>query len=247
MSLLQDSEYLRNDQYRTSDNLNSRINLHLRYSTNDYGWFRWVFDHFNLGEGSRILELGCGPGDLWLENHKRIPPECIVTLSDFSNGIAGSIPLSDDAVDAVIANHCVYHFPDRAKAFSEIKRVLKPMGVFYSSTVGENHLKEIAELVAKFTAQIDDTFEREGIPFRLENGLSQLEPWFPSVQLKRYPDSLLVTDPEPLVEFVLSTSRFGLKDDQREEFADLISNEMKSNGGAIHITKDSGMFISTFD
>jgi hypothetical protein len=78
----------------------------------------------------------------------------------------------------------------------------------------------------------------------LENGVDQLKNWFPEIQLVRYPDSLLVTDPEPLVEFVLSTSRFGLKDDQREEFSNLINDEIRSSGGAIQISKDSGIFIS---
>ena len=265
MSLMQDSEYLRNDQYRTPDNLNARINLHLLYSTNHYGWFKWVFDQFNFEEESRILELGCGPGDLWLENHKRIPSACTVTLSDFSDGMvakskgrckgiysplgftvvdAVSIPLGDNSLDAVIANHCVYHFSDRQKAFSEIKRVLKPGGVFYSTTVGEGHLREIDHLVGKSSVHIDDTFEREEIPFRLEDGADQLNAWFPKVKLTRYPDSLLVTEPGPLVDFVLSTSRFGLNEEQRKEFTHLISMEIQLNGGAIQISKDSGIFIS---
>jgi len=265
MSLLQDPEYLRNDQYRTPDNLNARINLHERYSTNDYGWFKWVFDQFNFEEESRILELGCGPGDLWLENYKRISSHCEVTLSDFSDGMvakskgrceeinypfnfsvvdAVSIPLGDDSLDAVIANHCVYHFSDRQKAFSEIKRVLKPGGAFYSSTVGEGHLREIDQLVGKSSVYIEDTFEREGIPFTLEDGTDQLHEWFPKVKLIRYPDSLVVTEPEALVDFVLSTSRFGLNEEQRKEFSYLISSEIQSNGGTIHISKDSGMFIS---
>jgi len=66
----------------------------------------------------------------------------------------------------------------------------------------------------------------------------------PEIQLVRYLDSLLVSDPEPLVEFVLSTSRFGLGEEQREEFLNLINDEIRSNGGEIQISKDSGIFIS---
>jgi ubiquinone/menaquinone biosynthesis C-methylase UbiE len=266
MSLLQDPEYLLTKQYRTPVNLNSRINLHLKYSTNKYGWFKWVFDRFQFSTGNRILELGCGPGDLWVENYKRIPEDCFIALSDFSMGMvtqtketllkipcnfnyyvidAPTIPFKDDLFDAVIANHCVYHFSDRLKAFSEIKRVLKPGGTFYSTTVGINHLLEIAELVTKFKIKIDDAFEREENPFTLESGGTQLRPWFGEVKIYRYADSLLVTEPEPLVDFVLSTAKFGLNEDQRKEFTKFIKINIERKGGAFSIHKDSGIFIST--
>ena len=60
------------DQYKDSGNLNTRINLHQRFSSNQYGWHTWIFDHFDILSTGRILELGCGQGDLWLENIERI-------------------------------------------------------------------------------------------------------------------------------------------------------------------------------
>ena len=35
-------------QYKNPSNLNIRRNLQERFSTNKYGWWRWVFDHFNF-------------------------------------------------------------------------------------------------------------------------------------------------------------------------------------------------------
>ena len=37
-------EYLLTHQYKNAQNLNARIQLHERFSTNKYGWQRWVFD-----------------------------------------------------------------------------------------------------------------------------------------------------------------------------------------------------------
>ncbi len=71
-------------QYGTSQNLAVRIDVHERFSTNPYRWMRWVFDHFDLPEPCRILELGCGVGNLWMENADRIRPTWAITLSDFS-------------------------------------------------------------------------------------------------------------------------------------------------------------------
>ncbi len=35
-------------QYRDASNLEARIALHERFSTNPYGLPRWIFDHFEL-------------------------------------------------------------------------------------------------------------------------------------------------------------------------------------------------------
>ena len=67
-SLLQNAEYLRQDQYRDSRNLGSRAQLHQRYGSNPNGWFEWVMTHMALEPGNHVLEFGCGPGWLWREN-----------------------------------------------------------------------------------------------------------------------------------------------------------------------------------
>ena len=86
MAGISDRRYL-SDQYRDAANLNARITLHLRFSTNPYGWMRWVFDRIDLPPACRILELGCGPGGLWSENSGRIPERWRATLTDSSIGM----------------------------------------------------------------------------------------------------------------------------------------------------------------
>src|SRR5262249_52405517 len=83
------SAYLRMHQYGDASNLNARIALHTRFSTNRYGWHRWVYDHLldALGPEACILEVGCGPADLWRRNEARIPPNWRITLSDYSPGM----------------------------------------------------------------------------------------------------------------------------------------------------------------
>ena len=218
------------DQYHDAGNLNARIRLHAEFSTNDYGWFRWVFDHLNLSSKNRILELGCGPGYLWVQNSDRILKEWEITLSDFSAGMvaqarhnlrelhhpfrfeiidAQSIPSGGNQCDVVIANHCLYHIPDRQRALSEIHRVLKPGGCFYNTTIGRTHLKEISDLLTEFNPAIEDVFKTEKNSYILENGKSQLRTWFSDIQMFRYPDSLCVTKAQPLVAFIFSMVRFG--------------------------------------
>ena len=262
MSKFTDQQYLKTDQYRDSSNLDARVEIHRRFSTNSYGWMNWVFDHIlALPVNAKILELGCGPAYLWKENLSRIPSAWDITLSDLSSGMldsawrnlvvtgraynfkeidAQSIPFADETFDAVIANHMLYHVPDKAKALTEIKRVLKIGGHLFATTVGDNHLKEITNWFRQIhKSEVWDSFANL---FTLENGLAQLQPFFPNVTLSRYVDSLHVTELEPLVAYFRSGVRAGELSD--EEFAKLqidLEKELKEKG-RIFITKDSGLF-----
>lgn len=250
------------DQYRTAGNLNARITLHQRFSTNQYGWQRWVFDRLHLPAEARILELACGVGDLWLENESRIPAGWHVTLSDLSPGMveqarqrleplrhpirfevidAQSIPFDSQGFDGVIANHMLYHVPDRDRALAEISRILEPAGRFYASTVGQAHLREIADLVTRFAPGLSMWGERPTDSFTLENGAAQLERWFGEVTLTRYEDALLVTEPDALVDYILS-GKMELSGDEREAFPAFVGEELQRAGSTFYVTKDSGMF-----
>ncbi len=81
-----DQRYLLEDQYRDSRNLQDRAQLHARFSVNPRGWLPWVFDRFAFGKEARLLDLGCGPGDLWYVNRARIPSGWEITLADLSPG-----------------------------------------------------------------------------------------------------------------------------------------------------------------
>jgi ubiquinone/menaquinone biosynthesis C-methylase UbiE len=258
MAQISDQTYLLARQYHNGSNLEARIALHARFSTNTYGWYAWLFDHLHLPPRSRILELGCGTGRFWLANVDRIPEGWDVTLSDFSPGMlreaqqtlrdgrrpfafavvdAQAIPYEDECFDGVIANHMLYHVPDRPKAFAEIRRVLRPGGRLYAATNGQAHLRELNDFLPERTSD----FGRE-YGFHLENGRDQMAPWFSTIALHRYDDALIVTEAEPLIAFLLSTRIAStLDDDARAELVGRVEQELAAHG-AIHITKDSGLF-----
>jgi ubiquinone/menaquinone biosynthesis C-methylase UbiE len=50
-------------------------------------WFQWLFGQLPLPEKSNILELGSGPGDLWVENWSKIPAGWNILASDLSPGM----------------------------------------------------------------------------------------------------------------------------------------------------------------
>jgi ubiquinone/menaquinone biosynthesis C-methylase UbiE len=257
-----DPNYLKTNQYHDSTNLDARAAIHQRFSTNPYGWFNWVFDALTkLSENARILELGCGPGYLWKECVQRIPAGWTITLSDLSPGMvdaawrnlvvtgrnfkfeqidAQSIPYPDATFDAVIANHMLYHVPDRKKALSEIKRVLKADGRLFAATNGDRTFQEISAWLSRATNKND--LPRFIQPFMLENGLSQLQEFFAKIELTRYDDNLRVTEVEPIMAYIRSGIRATYFSETEFTQIEKELREKLERDGEIFITKDSGLF-----
>jgi ubiquinone/menaquinone biosynthesis C-methylase UbiE len=261
-----DRDYLLKTQYKDASNLSSRINIHQRFGTNKYGWFRWLFDHLDIPEPARVLELACGRGDLWLHNLQRMGMGWEVTLSDLSEGMlaeakknlsqsgfpfhfvvmdAQEIHAEKGSINAIIANHVLYHVPDISRALCNIRQALKPGGTFYTSTVGEKHLVELANLVVDFFGD-EWKFWGSGFlteRFSLENGMEQIAEHFRNVYLFRYEDALEVTEADPLVEYVYSSNTSPANDNRREEFRAYLQKVLVERG-SIHIQKDSGLFVA---
>jgi ubiquinone/menaquinone biosynthesis C-methylase UbiE/DNA-binding transcriptional MerR regulator len=253
------------NQYKNASNLSSRIQLHDLYSTNKYGWHRWFYDQLEFKKGIRILEIGCGNASLWERNLDRVPEGCDIILTDISEGMiedakknlvgcnnefkfevadAQKLPYEDNSFDIVIANHMLYHVPNRKKAFYEIHRVLKAGGVLYSSTIGKNHLKELKSLLKEFNPKIiisETDFSEE---FGLENGDVELSDWFAEVELKRYEDYLIVTKVQPLIDYVCSTTgntKEFIIGENLKNFKKFLEDKMVTSNH-IYISKDTGVF-----
>ena len=126
-------------------------------------------------KGNHVLDLGSGAGNDCFVASTLVGEEGKVTGIDFTDAmlekanknleksgfkniafIKGDIenmPLQDNTNDVVISNCVLNLVPDKEKAFSEIRRVLKPGGHFCISDIvltGDlpNKLKEAAEMYA---------------------------------------------------------------------------------------------------
>jgi len=269
-----DQKLILQNQYKDVSNLNARIAIHLRFSTNPYGWFEWVFDRMELPSGCRILEVGCGPGKLWTTNLDRLSTSWQLVLSDFSHGMvaqaestlqaaalqnagalqednshfsftqadAGALPFPSNYFDVLVANHMLYHVPDKHRALEEFRRVLRNDGHLYAATIGKEHMKELHDLEERFDPRLE-RIDMDIPSFNLENGGNILEKHFSSVCLERYEDSLEVTDSALLADYVLSTAGRPVSAETKANLLAFFKERIEADG-AIHITKDSGMFIA---
>jgi ubiquinone/menaquinone biosynthesis C-methylase UbiE len=154
------------------------------------------------------------------------------------------IPYDDATFDAVIANHMVYHIPDRAKALSEMRRVLNATGAAYLATNGQRHLRELYELKNRFDLDSDFGWNmRADELFSFDSGGEELRQWFTTVDVHRYHDNLVVTAAEPLVDYILSMTTPEVAAARRAELTAFVEAELQAEG-ILHITKDSGLLIA---
>ena len=248
-------------QYLNSTNVSARIRLHSEYSSNQEGWFPWLYRMSDIQDGMNILEIGCGNGALWMENMECIPSHVHITLSDISEGMlrdarnsinderfsfscfnAEKIPFEDESFDVVYANHMLFYCESIDQVIKECRRVLKKGGKLICSTYSRLHMKEITELVQEFNQEImlssDVLYER----FGLDNGNDILNRYFESVQCIRYEDSIEINTSEPLINYIVSChgNQNRILIDHYREFRDFVADKVKDG---FHITKDAGIFI----
>ena len=114
-------------------------------------------NHAGISQGDSVLDLGSGAGNDCFVVRSIVGETGHVTGLDFTdemlikaqrnNAIMGyenvefvkgdieNIPLPDNSYDVVISNCVLNLVPDKKKAFSEIRRVLKPGGHFCVSDI----------------------------------------------------------------------------------------------------------------
>lgn len=249
-------------QYQNAGNISARIRLHSLFSANKQGWFPWLYEQYQIHNGMEILELGCGDGALWYENLSLLPSDLSITLSDISDGMLSDakrkigsddprfsfqrfdcqdIPFDSNLFDLVIANHVLFYPEDLSRTFSEILRVLKPGGKLVCSAYSSRHMQEISRLVQEFDGRI--VLSADGLYeiFGMENGKALLDPWFEGVTWHLYQDHLLITSPDPLIQYIQSChgnqNQYILE--KHKDFLSFVSHKTQKG---FYVTKEAGYF-----
>jgi len=109
-----------------------------------------LVDRADIRPGHRVLEIGCGTGNLLLAVARRRPSTQLMGIDPdpaalrrarrkadraglpirLDRAFAGELPMSDGSVDRVLSSFMLHHLDDeeKARAMGEARRVLRPGG-----------------------------------------------------------------------------------------------------------------------
>jgi len=121
----------------------------------------------------RVLEIAAGTGVVTRELAARLPRDAEIVATDLNQPMidhaasigtartvewrqadAMALPFDDESFDAVVCQFGVMFFPDRAKAYAEVHRVLRPGGVFMFNTWDRIEENDIANVITDALATV---------------------------------------------------------------------------------------------
>jgi SAM-dependent methyltransferase len=122
---------------------------------------------------ARVLEIAAGTGVVTRKLASVLPPSVSIVATDLNQPMldkasaigtrrpvewrqadAMQLPFGDGAFDAVVCQFGAMFFPDKAKAFSEARRVLAPGGVFIFNVWDRIEENEFADTVTSALAML---------------------------------------------------------------------------------------------
>jgi len=145
-----------------------------------------AFDAIAEAAPQRILEVGCGEGELAERFVRELG--CEVVASDQSERMVEltrargvdarvadvqALPFCDAEFDCALAAWMLYHVPDVDRALAGLARVLRPTGRLVAVANSSEHLGELFDLLGK---------ERARVTFSGDNGADLLRGHFSSVE-----------------------------------------------------------------
>ena len=154
-----------------------------------------AFDEVLAAAPQRVLEAGCGRGELAerivragievvaLDQSERMVELTRARGIDARVGDVQALPFADGEFDVAVANFMLYHVADVERALAELARVLRPHGRLVAATNGVRQLAELWELVGR------DLSDRWTL-FMRETGEDLLSPHFSSVRTIMFDGSL---------------------------------------------------------
>jgi len=255
-------------QYSTAELLRIRAETHARYTERFVDLDLECAMVLDLAEDESLLDVGCGPGAFlrYLRAHgytgrlagldqsvgmiATAKKSSAVSGIEWHVGEADALPFPDGAFTAVSARHMLYHVPDIQAALTEFARVVGPGGTVLAATNGADNLPHATALADDLLAHFGLTgISFFGTAFCTANALELLGTVFPEVRETLLPNALVVTDPEPIVRYVMTMTQVqevadqpGMLDEMRDWLTAEASARLAAMGGIWRDPKTVGLY-----
>jgi SAM-dependent methyltransferase len=258
---LDDGRYVQ-EQYAVETNLATRIRTHELYSEPQLDYAGWVLDHISWRGDERTVDVGCGAGAYVAAARARTRHYIAGDLSaGMLRGIdaparvnldAHDLPFPARSVDVLLANHMIYHLPDRDGAVAEFARILRPGGTLLAATNSDTNMEEMRQVVRQAAKRMGLAREIEPytpLSFTLENGAELLRRHFAHVERSDLPAALVFPEAQPVLDYLGTSPEFYLgllpqeiDAGQAWQLLRELIDERIARDGAFRVGKLSGVF-----
>lgn len=220
-----------------------------------------VLDRANLSQGAKLLDCGCGPGDLC---HAASERGATVIGCDYSTHMvklaksnypnisfvhedAENLTFADASFDAVTLNYLLLHVADQWKVLLEAKRVLRPQGQMVFALWMPPNASPGFSIIFQAIKKYADTSvippAQDLFLFANESYAKQYltEVGFSNITTEQFPTYIEVKDADQFFSFIQSGTRIGgtielQSSEIKEKIKNKISREIeqfKNNGSYI--------------
>ena len=210
---------LQNLQSRTDANLAARQSIYA-YQQPRLDLPPVVLGLAALRGDETVVDVGCGNGAYLAELPHRghAGPVLGVDLSagmlqaarsrapgaSLVAGDAAALPLRDNASGLTLAMHMLYHVPEPPAAVRELRRITQPGGQVPVMLNGEDHLRELRDLITTALRNVTSREPPLREQLRLDDGENLFASGFTSVIRHDFTGELLIPAPQPVEDYVRS-------------------------------------------
>jgi SAM-dependent methyltransferase len=261
-------------QYASKEVLESRVSIYAYLVQSEQpaaaaGSFEaWVADHVAWSGRETAIDVGCGPGPYFQVLGQRAAQVVGLDLSfgmltsisgERMRGVAAVaadaqwLPIASCSVDVVVCAHMLYHVPDIALAFAEVRRVLRPGGHLLAAANGVRDKLEILQVWAEAaTAVLGRPFHPPswGERFNLDIAADMAAPMLEVVAVDRSEGRFVLPDAGPALVWIDSL-RGGTEGDLTDEEWQAVLeetgrriNDQVGFDGSFAVTKSSGALVA---
>lgn len=274
------TETVRGRLFKDTSMLDIKQVVHNRYRTNPHSMIDHMLGALALTGAEELLDLGCGNGFVLEHLRPHLPGGRLVGLDvapamlqaaairlvgvatpcEWIEGSADDLSaFPDDSFDRIMATYMMHYVPDIDRCLSEVRRVLRPDGLFLLTTNRPDSMLEMFQVHYEALRSMNAPQRLfKATPkcrISLNNGTSYIERHFQDIELVAWQDQLRFTDAAPYMEFYRVGQKYCCaasesSDDLDEDFfAELYERvllrveEIIELKGFFAVTKYTGSFV----